>query len=314
MTGKHPSRTILLFGPGTAILPSLPITARPVRAANVKGSAAGALWRALPLTAASTLTALFVAASSSIVRHQEKRTMGLVTLVTTCGLAAKAALFVPLHGSPRCYSPAKIVHNHRNSRIVVWQPDIRAASRRFGVPARWIADVMRAESGGHLMLNGQPIRSSTGAMGLMQVMPQTYAALRARYDLGANPYAPRNNIMAGAAYLREMFDRFGAPWFLAAYNAGPARLEQTLLTGRALPAQTQRYLAAVAPKINASMAIPLTSESRSPVSIFSYQSTFSYQSATDLQTIPRPASSTDRGLFVAKVELIRWQGPFDRTP
>ena len=234
--------------------------------------------------------------------------MGLVTLATTCGLAVKAALFVPLHGSPRCHSPVKTVHNHRNPRLAGWQADIAAASRRFGVPEHWIKAVMRVESGGHLTLNGQQIRSSAGAMGLMQVMPRTYAKLRTRYNLGANPYAPRDNIMAGAAYLREMFDRFGAPWFLAAYNAGPARLEQTLLTGRALPVQTQRYLAVVAQKINASMEIPLMSESRSPVSIFSYQS------ATDLQTIPRPASSTDSGLFVAKVELIRRQGPFDRTP
>ena len=86
-------------------------------------------------------------------------------------------------------------------------------------------------------------------MGLMQVMPQTYAALRARYGLGADPYAPRDNILAGAAYLRELLDRYGVPWFLAAYNAGPARLDAFLHTGRTLPAETQRYLAALAPQI-----------------------------------------------------------------
>lgn len=86
-------------------------------------------------------------------------------------------------------------------------------------------------------------------MGLMQVMPQTYATLRARYGLGADPYAPRDNILAGAAYLRELLDRYGVPWFLAAYNAGSARLDAFLDTGRALPAETQRYLAALAPQI-----------------------------------------------------------------
>ena len=86
-------------------------------------------------------------------------------------------------------------------------------------------------------------------MGLMQVMPQTYAALRARYGLGADPYAPRDNILAGAAYLRELLDRYGVPWFLAAYNAGPARLDAFLHTGRALPAETERYLAALTPQI-----------------------------------------------------------------
>ena len=86
-------------------------------------------------------------------------------------------------------------------------------------------------------------------MGLMQVMPQTYAALRARYGLGADPYAPRDNILAGAAYLREMLDRYGVPWFLAAYNAGPARLDAFLRAGRALPVETQRYFAALTPQI-----------------------------------------------------------------
>ncbi|WP_197535786.1 lytic transglycosylase domain-containing protein [Acidiphilium multivorum] len=234
--------------------------------------------------------------------------MGLVTLVATCGLAAKAALFIPLHGSPHCQIPRASVVGHSRASSAVWQPDIAAASRRFGVPERWITAVMRVESGGHLMLDGQPIRSSAGAMGLMQVMPQTYAALRARYDLGANPYAPRNNIMAGTAYLREMFDRFGAPWFLAAYNAGPARLERALLTDRALPAQTQRYLAAVAQEINASMETPQISESRAPVSIFSYQS------ATDLRTILHPAPSADSGLFVARVDSVRQQESFAATP
>jgi hypothetical protein len=63
MTGKHPFPTILLFGQGTVILPSRLISASPARTAKVKGGAPG---RALPLTAASTLAALFPAASSDI--------------------------------------------------------------------------------------------------------------------------------------------------------------------------------------------------------------------------------------------------------
>ena len=91
--------------------------------------------------------------------------------------------------------------------------------------------------------------SPKGAMGLMQIMPETYAALRARYALGANPYDPRDNILAGAAYLREMLDRYGAPGFLAAYNAGPRRYEEHLRTGRPLPIETQQYVAMLAPII-----------------------------------------------------------------
>ena len=175
--------------------------------------------------------------------------MDVLTLVATCGLAARAALFVPLGSAPACASATPVLRGDGHEAVAVWQPDIAAAAHRFDIP-----DSMdrRRDARGERRpgdLDGQPIRSPAGAMGLMQVMPQTYAALRARYGLGADPYAPRDNILAGAAYLREMLDRYGVPWFLAAYNAGPARLDAFLHTGRALPAETQRYLAALAPQI-----------------------------------------------------------------
>jgi hypothetical protein len=176
-------------------------------------------------------------------------TMDVLTLVATCGLAARAALFVPLSGAPACAGATPVLRGDGHEAVAVWQPDIAAAARRFDIPEAWIAAVIRAESGGQATVDGRPIRSPAGAIGLMQVMPRTYAALRARYGLGADPYAPRDNILAGAAYLREMLDRYGAPWFLAAYNAGPARLDTFLHSGRALPAETQRYLAALAPQI-----------------------------------------------------------------
>jgi len=176
-------------------------------------------------------------------------TMDVLTLVATCGLAVRAALFVPLGSAPTCASATPVLRGDGHEAVAVWQPDIAAAAHRFDIPEAWIAAVMRAESGGQATMDGEPIRSPAGAMGLMQVMPQTYAALRARYGLGADPYAPRDNILAGAAYLRELLDRYGVPWFLAAYNAGPARLDAFLRTGRALPAETQRYLAALAPQI-----------------------------------------------------------------
>ena len=119
---------------------------------------------------------------------------------------------------------------------------VEEAAQRFGIPAAWIRAVMQTESAG----NGHAV-SSAGAMGLMQIMPETYATLRARYALGANPYDPRDNILAGAAYLHELHDRYGAPGFLAAYNAGPRRYEEHLRTGRPLPLETQRYVAMLAP-------------------------------------------------------------------
>ena len=91
-------------------------------------------------------------------------------------------------------------------------------------------------------------------MGLMQIMPLTWSELRARYDLGVDPYDPRDNILAGAAYLRELYQRFGTPGFLAAYNAGPTRYESHLATGRSLPDETQDYVAILAPMIGGKQA------------------------------------------------------------
>ena len=126
-----------------------------------------------------------------------------------------------------------------------WSGYIAEASARFGVPQKWIRRVMRAESGGRTMLNGRPITSRAGAMGLMQLMPGTWREMRAAHGLGADPHDPRDNILAGTAYLRSMYDRFGYPGLFAAYNAGPVRYAEHLATGRRLPAETVAYAAAV---------------------------------------------------------------------
>lgn len=131
-----------------------------------------------------------------------------------------------------------------------WGPYIRAAATRFGLPQTWIRAVMRQESGGRTTAaDGTPITSSAGAMGLMQVMPGTYDILRRRYGLGADPFEPRSNILAGAAYLKEMHGRFGAPAFLAAYNAGPDRVTAYLAGQTGLPDETVNYVASIGPRI-----------------------------------------------------------------
>lgn len=119
------------------------------------------------------------------------------------------------------------------------------AALRFGIPAQWIDAVMRSESFGDAS-----ITSPKGAMGLMQIMPRTWAELQVRYGLGANPYDPHDNILAGAAYLRELHDRYGSAGYLAAYNAGPGRYEAYLATGRALPFETLAYIARVNQRIS----------------------------------------------------------------
>ncbi len=127
----------------------------------------------------------------------------------------------------------------------VWQAFVTEASRRFDVPEAWIWRVMAVESGGRTLLAGRPIRSPKAAIGLMQLMPATWRAMRTAYGLGPDPDDPRDNILAGAAYLRLMYDRFGYPGLFAAYNAGPARFA-AYLAGGSLPAETRAYLARTA--------------------------------------------------------------------
>jgi hypothetical protein len=140
---------------------------------------------------------------------------------------------------------------HRASGVSIdpFAAFVTEASKRFAVPEYWIRAVMRVESDGK-----QQARSQKGAMGLMQIMPKTWAELRARHGLGADPYDPRDNILAGAAYIRELHDRYGAPGFLAAYNAGPGRYERHLATGRPLPDETRAYAAMLGPTIKSKRA------------------------------------------------------------
>jgi hypothetical protein len=121
---------------------------------------------------------------------------------------------------------------------------VAEAAGRFGIPQSWIYAVMRVESGG----NPRAV-SPKGATGLMQLMPETWAYLRVRYALGNDIYDVHDNIFAGAAYLREMYDRYGSPGFLAAYNAGPGRYEAYLANRRALPAETIAYMRKLAPVV-----------------------------------------------------------------
>ena len=119
---------------------------------------------------------------------------------------------------------------------------IAEAAQRFAIPEAWIRAIMRIESRGD-----RRAVSPKGAMGLMQLMPETWAALRARYGLGRDPFNAHDNILAGAAFLREMHDRYGSPGFLAAYNAGPGRYEDYRDRHRPLPPETVAYVAALVP-------------------------------------------------------------------
>lgn len=165
-----------------------------------------------------------------------------------------------------------------------WQPYVAEAAARFGLPEEWVIAVIAAESGGRTHLGGRPITSHAGAMGLMQIMPGTWAALRAQYGLGPDPHTPRDNIIGGTAYLRAMYDRFGYPGLFAAYNAGPGRYAEHLRTGRPLPRETRDYVA----KLTGSggSALPRRSAARPAQTV---------AAAAPLQAIFFPLADAQRG-------------------
>jgi soluble lytic murein transglycosylase-like protein len=141
-------------------------------------------------------------------------------------------------------------------RVSQWQAFITEASRRFDVPERWIWHVIAVESAGNVQANGLPIRSPVGAMGLMQLMPATWATIRDSLHLGSDPDDPHDNIIAGTAYLRSMYDSFGYPGLFAAYNAGPSRYADYLLGKRALPRETRVYLQTLTARTDAPAVVP----------------------------------------------------------
>ena len=136
---------------------------------------------------------------------------------------------------------------------------IAEASTAYGLSGELIWRVIRAESAGD-----PRAVSSKGAMGLMQLMPATWRELRRRLRLGVDPFDPHDNILAGAAYLRQMLDEFGPGGFLAAYNLGAANYGNVLAGRAALPRKTRDYIAAIAPERGGVSANP-PPPSRSPM-------------------------------------------------
>lgn len=215
-------------------------------------------------------------------------------------------------------APVPRSRSTRASGVESFASFITEASRRFAIPAQWIRAVMQLESAG----DGRAI-SPKGALGLMQIMPSTWVELSVRYGLGIDPFDAHDNIMAGAAYLREMHDRFGSPGFLAAYNAGPERYQQHLATGRPLKPETQAYVAALAPVANLERVVgdasvasrvapwrqaPLFSAQLDSVSINRQSaSTLPLQSSPDVLPTTSPAvlAPHSEGLFVHRSNEVR---------
>jgi len=113
----------------------------------------------------------------------------------------------------------------------VYDPLIQAAAADAGVPPALVKAIIHAESA----FDASAI-SQKGAMGLMQLMPET-----AR-ELGVEqPFRAEENVRGGSRYLRQLHDRYGSwTYTLAAYNAGPTAVDRA---GGIPPyAETQQYV------------------------------------------------------------------------
>jgi soluble lytic murein transglycosylase-like protein len=138
-------------------------------------------------------------------------------------------LLPPSAGAPK----AEAIPGWSGSYRGEWLAVARAAARRHRVPEDLFLRLVQHESG----WNPRAV-SHKGATGLAQLMPATARLLGVDID------DPRQNLEGGARYLRMMYDRFGS-WrlALAAYNAGPAAVEQH---GGVPPfAETRSYVRAI---------------------------------------------------------------------
>ena len=117
--------------------------------------------------------------------------------------------------------------------VVAYSDIIETVAAQHGVSAKLVKAVIQAESAYQ-----ERARSPKGAMGLMQLMPET-----ARQFAVADPYEPRSNIEGGTRYLKSLLDRFELPLALAAYNAGEAAVRRY----RGIPPyrETQDYVSRV---------------------------------------------------------------------
>ena len=128
-------------------------------------------------------------------------------------------------------------------RITAVLPLVQRSAARHHVPPELVLGVIRVES------NFRPLaRSRVGARGLMQLMPRTAASLARRLEWEDHDIVdPAFNIEAGTSYIAYLLKYFknDVSLALAAYNSGPGRVRGWQRRGRALPAYSRRYVAAV---------------------------------------------------------------------
>ncbi|MCK1463117.1 lytic transglycosylase domain-containing protein [Bradyrhizobium sp. 2] len=209
-------------------------------------------------------------------------------------LGTRACAVVPLTLLLTAFDGAALAQSGSAAQPAISQTDhsfagfINEASQRFAIAPNWIRSVISVESAGDVHA-----RSPKGAMGLMQIMPATWAELRERYNLGGDPCDPHDNILGGTAYLRELLDRYGMPGVFAAYNAGPSRYEEHL-AGGPLPAETRAYVAKLARLLAIELSPTSTSggQSSAPATLFVRRSDLMKQPNRWPALMPSSATTT----------------------
>jgi soluble lytic murein transglycosylase-like protein len=194
-------------------------------------------WAAAIVLFAATALPCFAADAAVLrngfsIRHERRQVIGAVTRLF---VNADGSSFVDVPTEEIDHfeaAPADAVQNDAASHIqlplqspsgnVQHSPDlnevVKAASGTYHLDPDLVNSVIRAESG----FNVRAV-SPKGAQGLMQLMPQTASQLGVH-----NAFDPQANVEGGTRYLRELLERYDFDLIkaLAAYNAGPERVEQ----------------------------------------------------------------------------------------
>ncbi|MBW2541427.1 MAG: lytic transglycosylase domain-containing protein [Deltaproteobacteria bacterium] len=195
------------------------------------------------MTAPRRLTAAFIA-------------LGIISLSCNAtppsgdaGIAPAPFSYAAFESSEEAYRAAEALGNLHTgllpveiSRVSV---AIAAESSRADLPVELVLALIQVESSGYNFAV-----SAVGAMGLMQLMPETAEGVAQRLGLRwegpPTLFDPISNVQLGIAYLRELVDRYGSvKTALAAYNWGPTRIAERLRLGKPVPAVYARRVLSV---------------------------------------------------------------------